>query len=40
MVRYYMTESLLSVYGYEMENDYNNLVTRSWDEVQEKVGCH
>lgn len=39
MVRYYMTESLLSVYGYEMENDYNNLVTRSWDEVQEKFQC-
>lgn len=39
MVRYYMTESLLSTYGYQMENGGNNLVTRSWDEVQEKFGC-
>lgn len=39
MVRYYMSESLLSVYGYTMQNEYNNLVTRSWDEVQEKFGC-
>lgn len=39
MVRYYMTESLLSTYGYQMEDPWNNLVTRSWDEVQEKYGC-
>lgn len=37
MVRIYMLESLLVNYGYQMEDSWNNLVTRSWDEAQEKV---
>ena len=37
VVRIYMLESLLVTYGYQMEDSWNNLVTRSWDEAQEKV---
>ena len=37
MVRVYMLESLLDVYGHHMDNDWNNLVTRGFDEAQEKV---
>ena len=37
-VRVYMLESLLDVYGHHMDNDWNNLVTRGFDEAQEKVG--
>lgn len=37
MVRVYMQELLIMNYGYEMEDSWNNLVTRSWDEAQEKV---
>jgi len=32
-----MLESLLDVYGHHMEKDWNNLVTRGFDEAQEKV---
>jgi hypothetical protein len=39
MVRVFMVESLLVRYGHEMDNDYNNLVTRSWDEAQERWQC-
>ena len=37
MVRVYMLEALLDVYGHHMDNDWNNLVTRGFDEAQEKV---
>jgi len=37
MVRVYMLEVLLDVYGHHMDNDWNNLVTRGFDEAQEKV---
>jgi len=33
-----MLESLLDLYGHHMDNDWNNLVTRGFDEAQEKVG--
>ena len=36
-VRVYMLEALLDVYGHHMDNDWNNLVTRGFDEAQEKV---
>lgn len=39
VVRIYMLESLIITYGYTMENSWNNLVTRSWDEAQEKWHC-
>jgi len=39
MVKVYMRESLLSTYGTDMKDDWHNLVTRSWDEAQEKLQC-
>lgn len=38
-VRVYMLEALLDVYGHHMDNDWNNLVTRGFDEAQEKWQC-
>jgi len=32
-----MLETLLDVYGHHMDNHWNNLVTRGFDEAQEKV---
>jgi len=39
MVKVYMRESLLSSYGTDMTDEWHNLVTRSWDEAQEKLQC-
>ena len=39
-VRVYMLEALLDVYGHHMDNDWNNLVTRGFDEAQEKVSIN
>lgn len=39
MVRVYMLETLLDVYGHHMDNEWNNLVTRGFDEAQEKWHC-
>jgi len=36
-VRVYMLEALLDVYGHHMDRHWNNLVTRGFDEAQEKV---
>lgn len=38
-VRVYMLESLLDVYGHHMDKHWNNLVTRGFDEAQEKWQC-
>jgi len=39
MIKVYMRESLLSTYGTDMTGEWHNLVTRSWDEAQEKLQC-
>jgi hypothetical protein len=39
MIKVYMRESLLSHYGTNMQNTFNNMVTRCWDVTQEKFQC-
>lgn len=39
IVKVYMKESLLVRYGTNMDDPWNNFVTRSWDEIQEKWVC-
>lgn len=39
VVRVYMKESLLRTYGTNMDNEWNNFVTRSWDEIQQSLEC-
>ena len=36
VVKVYMRESLLNTYGTNMDNEWNNFVTRSWDEIQQR----
>jgi hypothetical protein len=39
VLKIYMKESLLTTYGYTMDNEWNNFVTRNWDEIQENFQC-
>ena len=39
VVKVYMKESLLTTYGTNMQNPWNNWVTRSWDEIQQSLEC-
>ncbi|ESN98049.1 hypothetical protein HELRODRAFT_193067 [Helobdella robusta] len=39
IVKIYMSESLLNTYGTQMDDPWNNFVTRSWDEIQQSLEC-